>query len=125
MKGLLADRISGYVAVFGLLLAAAAFLVGGFDSGLAATVGAVIAVLNWKFLRWVGKRFMSGGQRVKNGMMLLLGLKLVGILAVCWLVLTQLDLEPLGFMAGLSAFVLGVFVGSTVEQSTSATQGEG
>jgi hypothetical protein len=108
------ERITLYVAGCGIVLSALAFLVGGLDVFVASAIGAAVSTANWVFLRWLLKRIVRAGIKERRVLMVLLGGKMAIVLSVCWWLLWQFDLHPLGFVVGLSSLAVGIFVGSTI-----------
>ena len=105
------DRTTTYVAAFGVLLSALAF-VASVHAGVGALVGAVIALLDWVALRFLGQRMLAsqGGGRTMLSLALIAKMGLV--LGVCAAVLMTRRIDPIGFLVGISALAAGVLVGS-------------
>ena len=106
------NRITIYIAAFGALLSAFAFLVAGPVTGVGAVVGASIALLNWLALRWVISRVRRGSTRTRTGLMILLVLKMAALIALSWALITRWDVDALGFAIGTSSLVAGLLLGS-------------
>lgn len=116
-------RILRHIAAFAALLTAGAFLVGGVEPGLGALAGGVVAVANWIALRWTAERVLVGGSGQRAAMSLLLVLKLAAVGAVCWALIVNWGTHPVGFLVGVSAFVLGTLIGSSHDQPMAEEKG--
>ncbi|MFW6050332.1 MAG: ATP synthase subunit I [Myxococcota bacterium] len=115
-------RILTNIAAFAAVLTAGAFLVGGVEPGIGALAGGAVAMANWVSLRWLGERIVGGGAgRVAASVLLAFKLVVLGI--VCWLLIGRFGAHPVGFIVGVSAFVLGTLVGSS--QGRTAAEEEG
>jgi len=113
MDSLILNRITIYIAAFGAVLSAFAFLVAGPVTGVGAVVGASIALLNWAALRWVISRVRRGNTRTRAGLMVLLVLKMAALIALSWALITRWDVDAVGFAIGTSSLVAGVLLGSS------------
>jgi len=114
MEHRLLDRITLSVAVAGVVLASLAWLLAGATVGLGAAVGAGVALANWLVLRWVMGRLMRGTTRSRSGLMVLLALKMGALMAVCWVLVAVLGVDPVGFAIGMGALVFGVVAGAAL-----------
>ncbi len=114
------DRITTYVAAFGVLLSTLAFVV-SYEAGIGALVGAAIAVGDWLVTRFLGARLLAAGERARSILSLALVSKMSLVLGACGVVLWSGRFSPLGFMIGISAMVLGVIVGGLHESLSSPT----
>ena len=75
-------------------------------------VGGVVAVLDAWALTWLAVRIVSGAGFMSRGFAaLLLGVKLVLLLGICWALLASFDIDPVGFSLGIGALVLGMLYG--------------
>jgi len=117
-------RITLAVPALGLASVVLAFLLGDARVGIAASVGAVVALANWMSLRWLVGRATQGTVRSRNGLMVLLGAKMLLLGLVCWGLLARFGLEPFGFAIGLSSLVGGIFLGSVFVSSARPALGE-
>lgn len=124
----LVDRIAIWIAVFGVVLTAGAYLFGGWHFGLSALVGAGVGFANWIALRWIGMRLVRGaagdGKR-KPLFSLLLVLKMGAVLALVAFLLMTGIVDAVGFVIGMGALVLGVAVGGLqLAGAAAAAEGE-
>lgn len=115
------DRITTYVAAFGVLLSALAFVVST-EVGIGALAGAAIAIADWMVTRWLGARILAAGEKARTLLSLALVSKMALVLGACGLVLWSGRVSALGFMIGIGAMVLGVIVGG-LHESLSTAQG--
>jgi hypothetical protein len=108
------DRITTYVAAFGVLLSVVAFGVST-EVGIGALAGATIAIGDWLVTRMVGARLLSGGDRGRTMLSLVLVSKMSLVLGACAAVLWSGHVSALGFILGISAMVAGVVAGGVHE----------
>jgi hypothetical protein len=123
----LVDRIAIWIAVFGGVLTAGAYLFGGWHFGMSALVGAVVGFANWIALRWIGMRLVrgaSGPGGKKPLFSLLLVLKMGAVLALVAFLLMTGIVDAVGFVIGMGALVLGVAVGG-LQLANAAALAEG
>ena len=86
-----------------------AFVLGGVSVGTGAAVGGVVATLDAWAITWLASRIISGAGFIGRGFAaVLLGAKLVILLAVCWALLARWGVDPIGFSVGLGALVIGM-----------------
>ena len=111
MKRELHERITQVVAISGAALTVLAFTLWGVRGGLGAFAGALVAMANWGVIRWVSIRITDQHVQRKNKLFLLLGLKTAGLMALCWILLAKVGLDPKGFMIGIGALVAGIVIG--------------
>jgi hypothetical protein len=98
-----------YVAASAIVLVGLAFVLGGTVVGSGALVGAVVATLDAWAITWLARRIVTGAGFIGSGVAAgLLAVKLVGLLAVCWALLSRWGADPLGFSIGLGALVIGM-----------------
>lgn len=106
------STISVFIGGFGLLFAAATFTVLGASSGLSTAVGAVVAVANFILFGWIASRVVSGSVKQRAALMLVLIAKMGALFALIYYLVTRHWVEPITFMVGFSALVVGVLAGS-------------
>ncbi len=115
------DRITTYVAAFGVLLSVAAFFVST-EVGIGALSGAAIAIGDWLVTRLLGRRLLAAGDSGRTILSLTLVGKMTAVLLACALVLASGRVSALGFLIGISAMVLGVVFGGLADaRAPSAT----
>ena len=113
MNNPIVTRINRSFAAIALLMVGVAVLSGGgAERGVAALVGAGLAMLNWQVLRWVLGRFMRATERQKAGLMLLVVAKMALLMGLVVVLMIRFELEALGFLLGLSVLFLGPVVGA-------------
>ncbi len=107
------DRYALIIAATGAVITGLTYGIAGSEMGVAAAAGALLAVGNWLLSRWSLLRIFQGGKSrgiVVGVMVMKLGL----FAAVLWICLFRLALDPFGLLLGLSAFVVGMFLGSAL-----------
>jgi hypothetical protein len=114
------DRYALIIAATGAVIAALTYAIADGDMAVAAGVGGGLAVGNWLLSRWTLLRVFQGdkGRGVVVGVMVM---KLGLFAAVLWACLFLLALNPFGLLLGLSAFVVGIFLGSALSGGKGAT----
>ncbi len=126
MKELQKTQIPRYVAISAALLVALAFVLGGAVTGLGAAVGGIVAVLDAFAMLWLAQKMLAGAPAMRSFAAVLLGAKLIVVLAICWALLARWGVDPIGFAVGLSAIVVGVlYAGLEYAQGEMQTTGEG
>ena len=113
------DRYAVIIGATGAVISLLTYAIAGWDMAIAAAVGAGLAVGNWLLSRWSLLRVFKGskGRSAVVGVMVL---KLGVFAAVLWVCLFRLQLDPFGLLAGLSAFVIGMFLGTALRGSPGA-----
>jgi hypothetical protein len=113
------DTIALYILAAGAAISGLSFVIGGFDVGIAACVGAAIAAGNWIAMRWLIGRTLpratdaADAPRVSATRLLaFLSLKLVVLFAISYVLVVVAGLSALGFGLGLSALGFGLVLGS-------------
>lgn len=99
-----------------LLLIAAAFVAVAFGlwgqaRGVAALVGATLSVANWLALRWLTGRIVDpDAGPSKAAMSLLLVAKIGLLMAIVYILIQRLQLDPIGLAFGLGVLFIGPVV---------------
>lgn len=112
MNKIATNRITISIVGLGILLAAVTYGVAGIYSGGSAAVGAIIAVANFYLFGWIADQVVKGSVRKRTGLMFLLVVKMGALMALIYFLISRHWIEPIGFMVGISALVIGVIVGS-------------
>lgn len=86
---------------------ALAFGMWGVTRGLAALVGATLSVLNWFALRWLTERIARTDGPSKGGASLLLVAKMGLLMALVYILIQRLNLDPIGLAFGLGVLFIG------------------
>jgi hypothetical protein len=107
------------VAMAGAVLTVAALAFAGFRAGLSVALGAVLAAGNlWLLARIVSELLPSdaGGAQAQSraGWALVAVLKMVGLLAMAWLIMRHGIVDPLPMVIGFTALPIGIAIGSLV-----------
>jgi hypothetical protein len=80
----------------------------------AAAIGATLSVLNWFALRWLTERIAHGGGANKGGAALLLVAKMGLLMAVVYVLIQRLSVDPIGLAFGLGVLFIGPVVTALV-----------
>ena len=100
------------------LVVASAFALWGEQRGQAALAGAVVATVNWVLVRFIGARMFASAEGGENPagsrafLSMLLMAKIGALMAVVYLLIQRLRLDPLGLAFGLGVMFLGPLVAS-------------
>jgi hypothetical protein len=104
-----------------LLIAASvtclAFALWGAQRGAAAAVGAVLSVMNWFVLRWLVSRMFSGGNKAALGGLLMA--KIGALIAVVFILISRVKLDPIGLAFGLGVLFVGPAVAGLLANNSS------
>jgi hypothetical protein len=86
---------------------ALAFGMWGVTRGLAALIGATLSVLNWLALRWLTERIAKTEGQSKGGASLLLVAKMGLLMALVYILIQRLNVDPIGLAFGLGVLFIG------------------
>ena len=117
----LIDRIAIWILALGAMATAGAWVFGGTAMGTSALAGAAIGFGNWIALRWIGAKLVRAAG-AKKAAVLLLMLKMGALLGVSAVLLLTGVVQPLGFLIGLGALVIGGAVGGLQESVAAAAR---
>jgi hypothetical protein len=107
----------GFSAVLVLLSFAAI----GVPAGVGALVGSALALGNWFLLRVSLTKLVEARVEQRAGITLLLCLKLGLTGVVAFIAIRRLHVDPLGFMIGFGALVLGILTASILFSAEAAS----
>jgi hypothetical protein len=93
---------------------ALAFAMWGVERGVAALVGATLSVLNWFALRWLTARIAHTDGQSKGGASLLLVAKMGLLMALVYILIQRLNVDPIGLAFGLGVLFIGPVVTALV-----------
>jgi hypothetical protein len=93
---------------------ALAFAIWGVTRGTAAAIGATLSVLNWFALRWLTERIARTDGQTKGGASLLLVGKMGLLMALVYILIQRLDVDPIGLAFGLGVLFIGPVVTTLV-----------
>ncbi len=79
----------------------------GVTRGLATLVGAALSVLNWFALRWLTERIARTDGPGKGGASLLLVAKMGLLMALVYILIQRLNVDPIGLAFGLGVLFIG------------------
>ncbi len=118
-----------------MLLTLVAWAALGERVAVGAFAGSAAALGYWMLTRWLGKKSLASDGKQRMGFSFLLATKMVGLIALCWILVARVHVHPLGFAMGWSALVVGAIVGATLSSerrdasddgdATVTTTGEG
>jgi hypothetical protein len=116
----LADHILRATLAFAVVFAGLAFLLGGLPAFVGAGVGAVVAVANGAFFRWLFTTLKSGSMQHRGALIGLFFVKFGVLATLCYALITKWGVHPAGFAAGYGALVAGSLVGSGLATTASS-----
>lgn len=99
------------------VLVATAFAIWDTSRGIAALVGAVVGLLNWFALRWLTGRIVGSGEGSgvsKAGVSLLLVGKIGLLMAVVFVLINRVRVDPIGLAFGLGVLFIGPVVAGVI-----------
>jgi hypothetical protein len=116
------SRITRVLLAIAAAISVLAYVNWGAERGLAATVGAGVSLANWFALRWLGLRIMSG-QGPAKALVSLLAIGKIGLLmAIVYVLINTLHLDPVGLCLGLAVLFIGPVVGGLLAATSSPAQ---
>lgn len=115
-------RISRTLFALAAAVSALAFVNGGVDRGLAACLGAGLSLANWFALRWLGARIMQGQGALRALVSMLLVGKIGLLVAIVFVLVNTLGLDPIGLCLGLSVLFFGPVLGALLAGSAESTK---
>lgn len=105
---------------FAAVLVALSFGAIGVPAGIGAVVGSALALANWFLLRVSLAKLVEARVEQRAGITLLLCLKLGLTGVVAFIAIRRLHVDPLGFMIGFGALVLGILTASILFSAEAA-----
>jgi hypothetical protein len=112
------SRISRTMLALAVAISVLGFVNGGMDRGMAATVGALVSVVNWLALRWFAGRIMVGEGAARALASVLIVAKIGLLMAIVYVLINVWHLEPVGLCLGLSVLFFGPIVGGLLGGSS-------
>ena len=110
MNTLATPRTTRLLLLIAAGFVASAFALWGTERGVAALVGAGLSVLNWLALRWLTGRIVRADGPGKGAASLLLVGKIGLLIAVVYILISRLRLDPVGLAFGLGVLFIGPVV---------------
>ncbi|HEX2677959.1 MAG TPA: ATP synthase subunit I [Polyangiales bacterium] len=101
-----------FVAAFGMLATIAAFALYGRGVAGSTGLGALVALCNFLILRFIVVRVVEGDMHRKLPFFAALFAKMGALMVFVYYVIAHHWVEPIPFVAGLSALVVGLLVSS-------------
>jgi hypothetical protein len=112
MNRLGADRIPIFIVASGALASAVTFGIAGGWVAFSAVAGVILALGNYYVYRWIANRVTSGSIRKQAALSLLMVVKVLVLFGLISILVIFRWVDPIGFMVGLSALVIGLLSGS-------------
>ncbi|HEX6241277.1 MAG TPA: ATP synthase subunit I [Polyangiales bacterium] len=121
MNALATPRTTRLLLLIAVGFVASAFALWGAERGVAALVGASLSVLNWLALRWLTGRIVRSNAPGKGAASLLLVGKIGLLMAVVYILIARLRLDPVGLAFGLGVLFIGPVVVGIVGAGRAST----
>lgn len=118
------DTITRTVIAMATIAVVAVSLVAGTEAGIGAAWGAGLATANWLALRWVMRQVATGSNQKKSALMVLLVLKMGLLGLICWVLVAQWKVHPVGFVIALGTMVPAIFIGMMLSRGASSDPSE-
>jgi hypothetical protein len=115
-----ADRLTLFVAAFGVAISVASFLLGGWHVAFSTAAGSALALLNLVVLRTIVSKVIEGDIHNKLPLLALIFVKMGVFMALVFAAITRHWVEPIAFTIGLSSLVVGLIAGSFAVPRSSA-----
>jgi len=109
-----ADRLTLFVAAFGLAISLGGLILAGRHAALSAAAGSALALVNLLVLRTLVLRLVDGDVHLKLPFLALVFVKMGAIMALVYWAIAHGWVEPIAFTVGLSSLVIGLITGSLV-----------
>jgi hypothetical protein len=113
------QRMTRPLLLIAAIVVVSAFSLWGSTRGVAALVGAALAVGNWFALRWLSARLVSSGSRgAALGFLLIAKIGL--LMAIVFVLINRVRLDPIGLAFGLGVLFVGPVLASLLTAGASA-----
>ncbi len=100
------QRTARALPLIALLIASLVFAIWGMDRAVGALVGGSVSVINWVSLRWLTKRIMGARPDQRLALSMLLIMKMGLLMAIVFILVHKLALDPIGLVLGLSTLFI-------------------
>jgi len=118
------DKTTRVLLLIAATFVAIAFGLWGQARGVAALVGAVLSVINWLVLRWLTSRIVDPDAGTSKAAMSLLLVGKIGLLmAIVYILIQRLQLDPIGLAFGLGVLFIGPVVANLAGAGRSSSGG--
>jgi hypothetical protein len=105
------QRMTRPLLLIAAIVVVSAFALWGSTRGVAALVGASLAVGNWFALRWLSARLVASGSRgAALGFLLIAKIGL--LMAIVFVLINRVRLDPIGLAFGLGVLFVGPVLAS-------------
>jgi hypothetical protein len=105
-----------FVALLGLAISLAEFVVGGAHAGVSSAAGAALALANFLLLRTIVQKIVTGDMHRKLPVVALLFFKMGAVMALVSLMILREWVAPIPFTIGLSSLAVGLIANSLLTQ---------
>ena len=113
------QRMTKPLLLIAAIVVVLAFTIWGGARGVAALVGASLAVGNWFALRWLAARLVGAGSRgAALGFLLIAKIGL--LMAIVFVLINRVRLDPIGLAFGLGVLFVGPVLASLLTAGASA-----
>jgi hypothetical protein len=101
------QRMTRPLLLIAVAVASIAFALWGVQRGVAASVGSAVAVGNWFAMRWLVARMFDGEGTNRAALGLLLVGKIGLLIAIVFVLISRVKLDPIGLAFGLGVLFVG------------------
>jgi hypothetical protein len=113
------QRMTRPLLLIAAIVVVSAFTLWGQTRGVAALVGASLSVANWFALRWLSARLVGAGARGATLGLLLIA-KIGLLMAIVFVLINRVQLDPLGIAFGLGVLFVGPVLASLLTAGAGA-----
>ncbi len=113
------QRMTRPLLAMAAILVSVSFALWGAERAVATTAGALVGLGNWFALRWLMGRLVLGENTQRALISILLITKIGLLMAVVFVFINRLSLDPIGLAMGLSVLFLGPVVAGLLTTTAS------
>jgi hypothetical protein len=115
------QRMTRPLLIVAAILVSIAFGVWGTERGVAALAGVGVGLGNWFALRWLMARLVLAQTPQRAAISFLLVAKIGLLMAIVFVLISRLALDPIGLAFGLSVLFLGPVIAGLLTNTTGST----
>lgn len=107
------------------LVAIAGLLFGPTWATASAAIGAAMSIANYRVLSWFASNIAAGSDKAQAAFAMIFVLKLLVLMASCYVFVVVLSVDVAGFLLGVSAMPAAALIGSLRQYSTNGPSSGG
>jgi hypothetical protein len=116
------QRMTRPLLTIAAILVSIGFGVWGAERGMATVAGVTVGLGNWFAMRWLMGRLVLADSSRKGLLSLLLVAKMGLLIAIVFVLISRLALDPIGLVLGLSILFFGPVIAGLLIGTTGSTQ---